>query len=140
MKTDNLVSQQLIESIIWQQSETIAVDPIEAWEQMATEIISIVGEGGFASLYARSLLLSKASFPWLESGINSDPPPTYFHDLKEIYALQPPEQVKAANRLLLTTFTNILKSLIGVQLTLSILRTAWKLHTPAHTTKELDNE
>lgn len=140
MKTDNLVSQPLIESIIWQQSETIAIDPIEAWEQMATEIISIVGEGGFSSLFTRSLYISKASFPWLEAGINPDPPPTYFHELQATYAAQPPEQVKAANSLLLSTFTDILKSLIGEQLTLNILRSAWKLDTPVHTTKEVNNE
>jgi hypothetical protein len=140
MKTDNLVSRHLIDGIIWQQSETIAVDPIESWEQMATEIISIVGEGGFASLYARSLLLSKNDFPWLESEIKTSQTPAYFHALKEIYAIQQPEQVKAANLLLLTTFTGILQSLIGEQLTLSILRTAWKLHSPDQTNKELINE
>jgi hypothetical protein len=134
MKTDKLV---MIESIIRQQSETIAVDPIDSWEQMATEIISIVGEGGFASLYTRSLLLSKDSFPWLESGINTSQNPAYFHALKETYAVQQPEQVKAANRLLLTTFTGILQSLIGEQLTLSILRSAWKSSVPVHTNKEL---
>jgi hypothetical protein len=134
MKTDKLV---MIESIIRQQSEMIAVDPIDSWEQMATEIISIVGEGGFASLYTRSLLLSKDSFPWLESGINTSQNPAYFHALKETYAVQQPEQVKAANRLLLTTFTGILQSLIGEQLTLSILRSAWKSSVPVHTNKEL---
>jgi hypothetical protein len=134
MKTDKIV---MIESIIRQQSEMIDVNPIDSWEQMATEIISIVGEGGFASLYTRSLLLSKASFPWLESGINTAQNPAYFHALKETYAVQQPGQVKAANRLLLTTFTGILQSLIGEQLTLSILRSAWKSNVPVHTNKEL---
>ena len=38
---------------------------------------------------------------------------------------QTPAQASEANRLLLITFTDILASLIGEQLTTSILRLAW---------------
>jgi hypothetical protein len=130
MKTDDLISQHLIASVIQQHTDNVAVDPIASWEQMATKIISIIGEGGFDSLYARSLFLAKASFPWLESGIYTPQTPAPFLALKASYAGQAPEQVSAANFLLLVTFTGVLTSLIGEQLTLSILRSAWSLHTP----------
>ena len=130
MKTDYLISQHLIESVIRQHTEKVAVDPVISWEQMAVKIISIIGEGGFASLYSRSLFLSKASFPWLETGIYTAHTPSPFLALKACYARQAQEQVQEANFLLLITFSGVLSSLIGEQLTLSILRSAWSLHTP----------
>jgi hypothetical protein len=130
MKTDKLISKHLIESVIQQQTNKIAADPIESWEQMATKIISIIGEGGFDSIYARSLFLAKATFPWLESASYTPQTATPFLELKKSFAGQAPTQSQAANLLLLITFTGILTSLIGEQLTLTLLRSAWDLHTP----------
>lgn len=129
-KTANLISQGQIKRVIQQHTDGFAVDPIASWEQIATKIISIIGEGGFNSLYTRSLFLAKASFPWLNSGLYTPNTLDPFIALREAYAVQAPEQVKQANLLLLITFTGVLISLIGEQLTLSILRSAWRLHTP----------
>ena len=35
------------------------------WELIAEEIISIIGEGGFTTLYERSEFLTQKIFPWL---------------------------------------------------------------------------
>jgi hypothetical protein len=63
METSDLLRYQIIKSVIAQHPEKGAA--INLWEQMASEVISIVGEGGFNSLYARSLFLSQSTFPWL---------------------------------------------------------------------------
>lgn len=128
--TDTLISQGLIESTIQQHTENVAADPIKSWEKISTNIISIIGEGGFHSLYMRSLFLAKKTFPWLESGIYTQHTVDPFLALKVCYAGQAPAQVQKANFLLLITFTGVLTSLIGEQLTLGILRSAWGLHTP----------
>jgi hypothetical protein len=98
---------------------------INFWDKLATEIISIVGEGGFNSLYARSVFLTQPTFPWLVTGSSSPHNDYRFAELKMCLAGQTPAQAGAANRLLLITFTDILASLIGEQLTTSILRSAW---------------
>jgi hypothetical protein len=130
MKTDKLISLHLIEDIIRQHTDQVAVDPVILWEKLAVNIISIIGEGGFGSLYARSLFLTKATFPWLESGIYTPQTSAPFLWLKACYAGQTPEHAKEANFLFLVTFTDVLSSLIGEQLTLSILRSAWSFHAP----------
>jgi hypothetical protein len=115
-------------------AEKAADAAINLWEQMATEIISIVGEGGFNSLYARSVFLTRPTFPWLaasslgrpDKSFSSSPQTDHrFAGLKMSLEGQTPAQASEANSLLLITFTDILAALIGEQLTTSILRLAW---------------
>ncbi len=98
---------------------------INLWEQMATQLIALIGEDGFNSLYARSVFLSQSIFPWLAA--SSLPPRTdhRFANLKTSLDGQTPAQAVKANRFLLITFTDILASLIGEPLTARVLRTAW---------------
>jgi hypothetical protein len=63
-----------------------------------------------------------------------------FAELKVRLAEQTPAQASAASRLLLITFTDILASLIGEQLTTSILRSAWGDDASDKAGKELKNE
>lgn len=107
-----------------QPTEKAADAAIKLWEQMAVQIISIVGEDGFDSLYARSIFLNQATFPWLAA----NPLPKAeqrFAELKASLKGQAPAQASEANSLLLITFTDILASLIGESLTTRILHLAW---------------
>jgi hypothetical protein len=108
-----------------QHTEKVADGATNLWEQMATEIISIVGEGGFNSLYARSIFLTRSTFPWLAAGALPPQAGQRFAGLKMSFEGHTPAQASEANRLLLITFTDILSSLIGEELTTSILRSAW---------------
>jgi len=140
METDNLLRHQIIKSLMAQHPEKVADAAINIWEQMATKIISIVGEGGFNSLYARSVFLAQRTFPWLAA--SPLPPQTShrFAELKTSLAEQMPAQASAANSLLLITFTDIMASLIGDQLTTSILRSAWGNDASDWADKEFKNE
>lgn len=127
METTNALRHQLIESLLARHIEKVADAAIFLWEQMATEIISIIGVAGFDSLYARSVLLCQPKFPWL--GLKVIPSNSSgnrrFAELKTNLEGQWPAQAVAANSLLLITFTDILATLIGEQLTTRILRAAW---------------
>ncbi|MDD4963503.1 MAG: hypothetical protein PHI11_06245 [Gallionella sp.] len=105
-------------------AENVADTAIVLWEAVATQIISIVGEGGFNSLYTRSVFLVQPTYAWLEDELPAD---ERFVALKRCAAQQTPAQVCAANSLLLITFTDILATLIGELLTTQILRSAWGL-------------
>lgn len=122
-----------------EQPDNVANAAIDLWEKLADEIVSIVGEAGFASLYERSVHLTQPTFPWLPP---SPLPPqgNRFAELKARLADQPTAHVLAANTLLLTSFTDILASLIGEQMTSSILRSAWGSLASAMPDKEPDNE
>ncbi|MGA7181241.1 MAG: hypothetical protein WBX11_16865 [Thiobacillaceae bacterium] len=140
MEASDLLRHQIIESLMAQPTEQVADAAIELWEKLATEIISIVGEGGFTSLYARSVFLAQSTFPWLGASLLAPQADDRFAQLKISLAKQTPAHASEANRLLLITFTDILASLIGERLTASILRSAWGNDVSDSADKEFRNE
>ncbi len=140
MESAALLRQQVIASLMAQQPENIADAAMEHWEKLADEIISIVGEAGFNSLYERSVHLAQSAFPWLPLCPSPSQTPHRFAELGARLADQAPADACAANSLLLTSFTDILASLIGEQLTASILRSAWGNLASVPSGKEFDNE
>lgn len=124
METPDPLRHQFIGSLMGQHPEG-ADAAIVLWEKLATEVISIVGAGGFDSLYARSVFLAQSRFPWLAAGPSPAQAGDRFASLKTSLAAQTPAHASEANRLLLVTFTDIVASLIGETLTTGILRSAW---------------
>jgi hypothetical protein len=125
MGTSDLPRHRIIKSLPLLQTEKIPDVAVLVWEPMANEIISIVGEGGFNTLYSRSLVLTQSTYFWLEFDPHTAQTGQRFAELKMCLERQTPEHAREANLRLLTTFTDILASLIGEQLTTSILRLAW---------------
>ena len=140
METNCLLRQNIIKNCIAMHPENVVDAAIKLWEQMATEIISIVGESGFNSLYSRSIFLTQSTFPWVAASTKSPLTDQRFAELKMNFEGQTPEQAIEANSLLLITFTDILASLIGEQLTNTILRSAWGNDATGRTNKEFQNE
>jgi len=123
-----------------QHTEKVADASITLWEQIATQIISIIGEGGFNSLYARSVFLTRSTFPLLAVGPLPPEADQRFAGLKISLEGKTPAQASEANSLLLNTFTDILVSLIGEPLTANILRSAWSNNASDNDDKEFKNE
>ena len=140
METRDQLRHQLIEGLMAPHTENVADAAIDLWEQMATQIISIVGEDGFNSLYARSVFLAQPTYPWLAANSLSPQTEQRFAELKKHFEGQTPSQARAANSLLLLTFTGILAALIGEPLTTRILRTAWGNDASYSTSKEFKHE
>lgn len=131
MKALPLLRHQIIEGLTASHPEKAADTALVLWDRLATEIVAIIGVGGFNSLYARSLFLSQSSFPWLTGCELPCPPEQRFTALKKCLGEQAPSNALLANNHLLRTFTDILAALIGEVLTSSILRSAWGEHAPA---------
>ena len=140
METRDPLRHQLIERLMAQHSEKVADAAIDLWERMAAQIISIVGEDGFNSLYARSVFLAQPTFPWLAASALSSQADQRFAELKKRLEGQPPSQAREANGLLLLTFTGILAALIGEPLTTRILSSAWGDDASTSTSKEFKHE
>ena len=140
MDNHGLHRHQLIETFTARGNQQAADMAIILWEQVASKIISIIGERGFKSLYVRSIFLNLSKFSWLatynpKSEINNQ-----FTELKICFEMQTPDQIKEANNQLLLTLTDILASLIGEPLTTNILCTAWGDVASDFVFKELNNE
>jgi hypothetical protein len=140
METSDLLRHQIIKNLMAQHTETVADTAISLWELMATQIISIVGKGGFHSLYARSVFLTQVMFPWLAASSVSAQADHPLAQLKMSFEGQSPAKIIEANTLLLITFTDILASLIGEQLTTSILHSAWGTDASMKADKEFKHE
>lgn len=140
MYTNDLLRHQIIDSLMAQRTEKVADAAIIFWEKLATEVITLVGEGGFDSLYARSVFLTQSTFPWLAASSLSPQTDYRFAELKASLAEQTPVQAGEAIGLLLITFTDILAVLIGEQLTTRILRSAWGNGASDKAGKEFNNE
>ncbi|MEO6824975.1 MAG: hypothetical protein ABI167_09700 [Nitrosospira sp.] len=125
METPDSQRHQIIKNLLSPLSKSVADDAISLWEQLAEKLIFSIGEDGFDALFARTLYLNQATFPWLAAS----PAPRYtdlrFAELKENLAAQAPEKAGEANSRLLITFTDILASLIGEQMTTHLLRWSW---------------
>jgi hypothetical protein len=140
METRDTLRHQIVRDLLAQHSGKVVDAELELWEQMASQILPIVGEGGFKSLYARSVFLTQATFPWLAADSPSSGTEHRLAQLRQCLDGQTPAQARAANRLLLITFTDILASLIGEQLTTRILRAAWRNDTSEKAGKGFKNE
>lgn len=132
-----MLRHQIIESLTAPHPEKTADEAIVLWEQLATQLIAIIGVGGFNSLYTRSLFLTQASFPWLTGCELSLPVDQRFMALKSCLEAQAPGEAIEANNRLLCIFTDILAALIGEELTSGILRSAWGDHTPKQDQQEV---
>jgi hypothetical protein len=115
----------MIRRAVTQRPEAIVDVSIQLWEQLAAELISIIGEGGFQSLYARSVHIASGHFPWIVPPPVSLAAESLFGSLKLCLAGRDLTESCEASTALLNIFIDILIVLIGELLTTSILRSAW---------------
>lgn len=132
----------MLTKLIDRHSENNVEMAISLWQSMAIEIMAIIGEAGFNSLYARSLYLSLASFPWLQVSTPPQASESRFSELRLRLESQTLPHAMAANHFLLKTFTDLLAKLIGEKITVSILASAWgsEVSYPIDTTTHLEEE
>ncbi len=121
MDAFRLLRQQAIDSLSAASTESPADTAIGVWERLATQIVALVGEAGFDSLYARSIYLTQSSYPWLTEPAQAIGAVRRFDSLRAHLEAHAPELASAANRLLLSTFTDTLAFLIGGALTQRVL-------------------
>ncbi len=103
---------------------------VHLWERLATELISLIGENGFQSLYVRSVHLTRATYPWIVEGNPTQRSEKRFTGLQNSLAKYDLEVASAANILLLTTLVDIIALLIGNILMTRILNTVYTNEPP----------
>lgn len=128
MASDEARRQQLIQSAMANRIGEVPEIALQLWQPLSSQLISIIGEGGFSSLYDRSLHLTRAAFPWLEAGEPLRSIDSRFSELKVGLAGPGSTEASKASHMLILTFTDILASLIGEPLTIDILGSAWNKH------------
>lgn len=108
----------------------IAKATSDTWNQMAAQLVPLVGTAGVEALFKRSLHLASATFPWMTpsgEGMGSASLPAR---VMILLAACEPDTAAQASYSLLTTFTELLATLIGHSLTKRLLAPAWT--SPSH--------
>ena len=116
-------------------SATIAAGAAAACEKLSHRLAPLVGEAGVHSLFARSLALSRAKFPWFATVVITAPNASWTH-LRLCIEQQPDEVAIEASVFLLAAFTGLLEKIIGLSLTARLLHDLWPDAYPATSPKE----
>lgn len=125
MPDDKLQRHALIRKTVHNRPNPVVQSSVQLWESLAEELVTIIGEGGFQSLYIRSIHLNSKAFPWMAIEHSSLQTTTRFTNLKKCFEGQVEKNICNANYALLITFIDILALLIGELLTARILHSAW---------------
>jgi hypothetical protein len=107
-----------------EQARAIAGQALAGWLHVDAALSPVIGHGGVAALYRRSLFLTRAQYPWLPSLHAGGLDPVEFTDLQAALAQQTVADASAADQALQRTFHDLLASLIGDSLTERLLRPA----------------
>ena len=127
MTADSIKSfrQQLLEAALAGLADAAVPTAVRLWEQLAPELMSIIGEGGFKPLYARSVRLASKQHAWLLPCAAKPAVAERFTTLAACLQTQPAEDAQQASLDLFTIFLDVLASLIGEELTTHLLHSAW---------------
>jgi hypothetical protein len=113
------------------QDRTGAEQPADAavtiWRDVWVALSPIIGAAGAAALYERSLFLTIAEYPWLES-VSDSPESGEFSILGGELARQTKADAAAANAALLNSLSQVLGKLIGAALAARLLQPVWEKH------------
>ena len=129
METTEPTRDQLIEAALTIHPETVGDATLHLWEQLAPQLISIIGEGGFKPLYTRSLRLASRQHPWIAPDPTKSVIQERFTDLQACLQRQDAMQARLGSLALFTIFLDVLASLIGEELTTYLLHSAWRQET-----------
>lgn len=88
---------------------------VSAWKAVAAALSPIIGQGGVAALYRRSLQLASAKRPWLTTGPD-EAGGDDFAALRTALSRRSGSEAEAGHAALMAIFNGLLTSLIGASL------------------------
>lgn len=106
-------------------SSGVAEAVTSAFQGIDEALAPIIGKGGVAALYKRTVHVVGGTHAWLPATDEGVPAATDVTALRAALAGQTVADAAAAGTLLLQTFHELLTSLIGPLLTERLLRTVW---------------
>lgn len=103
-------------------SVTIADTAVQTWVAVHAALSPVIGEGGFAALYNRTMHLSRVDYPWLAPVHDKLAAAEQFGALHATLAAQADDEASAAHASMTQTIRRLLSSLIGESLTARLLQ------------------
>jgi hypothetical protein len=103
----------------------IAAAMVAIWHEIDAALTPILGQGGVAALYKRTLYLTGAAHPWLTLKRENLSTGVDLVALKVVLSQQSSAAAAAGGNAFLQTFHTLLASLVGPSLTERLLRSVW---------------
>jgi hypothetical protein len=103
----------------------IAAAMVAIWQEIDAALTPVVGKGGVAALYKRTLYLTGMVHPWLASRREDLSTGVDLVALNAVLSQQANAAAAAAGNDFLQTFHGLLASLVGPALTERLLRSVW---------------
>lgn len=128
--------EQLIASALTPHPDAVAQTSVRLWRELAPELISIIGEGGFKPIYARSVRLVCRQYSWMAHDSGQPTGQESFAELQACLLGQDSAQARLASLALFNIFLGLLASLIGEELTTHLLHLAWSTETSTTPAKD----
>ena len=97
---------------------------LQVWRTLFRNLAPLLGPLSTELMFARSLAARRPAFPWLPQ-LTPDAEQTAFARFAPSLDGRSPDELAAANRALLETFTSALTDLIGLQLAVRLLHAAF---------------
>ena len=95
------------------------------FEALAGQLLPVLGDESFQSLFSRSLHLTSRRFPWLAMDLKEWDHTNRFSGLQANLDSRNATEAGAAGVVLLTTFVETLVKLLDVPIVTNVLRAAW---------------
>jgi len=110
------------------EASTLAASIASTWRQIEQALTPILGARGVAALFKRALFLTKDRFPWLEDAFAATEASSE-HGALDVFGVvlsrQSAATAAAGAGAFLTTFHDVLVSMIGATLTERLLQSVW---------------
>lgn len=103
----------------------IAAAMVAIWQEIDAALTPIIGKGGVAALYKRTLYLTGTAHPWLVLRRDDLSTGVDLVALKAVLSQQSGAAAAAGGNDFLQTFHTLLASLVGLSLTERLLRSVW---------------
>jgi hypothetical protein len=104
-------------------SETRTAARLDVFEKLGPPLATLMGQGGFRAVLARSLALGSEEVPWLRAvHVKAD---GSFEKWEELQEQLNPNEFAEGKVVLLAQLIALLVAFIGVNLTLHLLRGVW---------------
>jgi hypothetical protein len=103
----------------------VAANTFATWQQVASQLVPVIGARGVDALFSRSLHLTSKAFPCLAMAANDGNSASLLGSLKMRLADLETTTATEASHALLVTFIESLETLIGESLTQRLLGPVW---------------
>ncbi len=117
----------LARSVDVAEAGSIADAIVGTWREIGLALGPIIGRGGVAALYRRSLYLAAKEHPWIKGAYEGIESPMDLAALKLVLVEQGSASAAAAGGAVLQTFHGLVFSLVGESLAERLLGNVWAL-------------